>query len=283
VQELAQKADIYLNSNPNQGALDDWTDEGVYKGRGDFDIMTIRYPINKKSADLGVIIYYRGAQCYVPMNVFTILKKIEANVDPVDFWPDPRWDNDVDNGEGGPVALSKLLDVRATYEAINNPGELKEITLDYWWDKTKVSKPWSTGPYYIFSKDIEDDDWEADYISVTGGYDYRIGGPGQQYAGDNTYVKGYQKYLNNVVKKGPETVTTTKVSVLHQVNLDVLTQWYDSYFWGGLYLNGVLPNAWNYYVSTATKGPFSTPGRNFGPKLNQKKKAKVTVDWVTHY
>jgi hypothetical protein len=315
ISDLATRSDIYLNSNPNQGALDGWDEEGVYLGPLDFDIMTIKYPITKKSGDLGVRIYYRGAMYVFNPNVFTILKAVVPEVDSVEFWPDPTWDNDVDNGPGGPVELSRRMTIKATYQAVNDASVQKEIELAYFWDQAKTTKfdpPWTktrtipsvafnntywwgTGPYYIFSKDLEDDEFEADYTldPISGTlYDYREGGPNAQYAGDNTYVKGYQKYLNNVVKKGPEAKTTTKVTVLHRViiqneNGENLPYAYCDYFWPGtygfVYPNGVLPNAWNYWVETATKGPYTTPGRNFGPKKDQKKKGKVSVTWVTHY
>jgi hypothetical protein len=47
--------------------------------------------------------------------------------------------------------------------------------------------------------------------------------------------------------------------------------------------NGLLPNAWNFYDATQKKAPFTNDGRDFGPKLGQTKKAKATVNWVTHY
>jgi hypothetical protein len=303
IKDLAIRSDIYLNSNPVMGSLDDWDEEGVYHGPLDFDIMTIKYPITKKSGDLGARIYYRGAQYNLDVKVYTVLKTVTANQDPVQFWPDPKWDNDVDNGTGGPLELSRKLTVEATYQSINKESDQKTIELTYYWEPkaNKYATPWEavrpytdqywgTGPYYIFSKEIEEDDWEADYVFVNSGgivWDYRVGGPGQQYTGDNTYVKGYQKYLNNQVKKGPDAVTATKVTVRHWVSVDVLTQEYNNMWYPGtygtVYPNGILPNSWNYYLATATKGPYSTPGRNFGPKLAQTKKGKVTVNWVSHY
>jgi hypothetical protein len=262
--------------------------------------------------DLGVRIYYRGAQYNMDVNVFTVLKTVTTNQDPVDFWPDPKWDNDVENGTGGPLALSKKLTVEATYQSINKESTQKTIELTYFFDLAKKSKwdpaierdygytgwpdyrtfwqvGWGTGPYYVFSTDESgpdmDEEDEADYVDANSANidfdDYRQGGPGQQYTGDNTYVKGYQKYLNNQVKKGQDAVTTTKVTVKHWVNVPVLTRGYNNLFWPTIpYTYGVLPNAWNYYVSTAAKGPFTTPGRNFGPKLDQKKKGKATINWV---
>jgi len=360
IQDLKNKSDIYLNSDPGQGSIDDWDEEGVYLGDRDFDIMTIKYPITKKSADLGIILYYRGAQDYVPINVFTVLKAVTADVDPVQFWPDPKWDNDVDNGEGGPLELSRRLNVKATYQAINNADLQKDIDLVYFFDKAKSSlwypslerrwdgtsavNPvtnlptfwqvgWGTGPYYIFSKEAADTDDDADYVdsnSLISGYeDYRVGGI--QYVGDDTYVKGYQKYLNNQQKKGKDAVTTTKVTVRHFVSVAEIADYYNwkfcydndwPYYAGTTaasnpwpydntvrpsqysavvgntvgsaameaayrnsltWSNGLLPNSWNIYVSTATKGPWSNKGRNLGPKVSQTKKAKVTVNWVNGY
>jgi len=301
IKDLAVKSNIYLNANPDEGYLDYWTEEGVYQGPLDFDIMTLKYPFTKKSVDLGIILYYRGAQYQIPVNVYATLVKVEVTPS-ITFWPDPSWDNDVDNGPGGPLELSKQIEVKALYSAINDASNQEYVTLTYWHDPS-VNRPYGTGPYYLFGTDPTiEEQYEQDYVMEAG----------ETYGGDSTYLKGYQKYLNNLLK-GKE--TTTNVTVRHNVTvytenpvwyngvkvMEGLTTYYEDVFvnrynWGGpwtwvspwvsVHAYGMLPNGWSPYDSTMTKAPFKdaagnlVPRRNFGPKLSQTKKAKTSVTWV---
>jgi len=195
----------------------------VYNGPEDFDIMTIRYPITKKSGDLGVILYYRGGQYPIKVSVYATLLKVEATPS-LNFWPDPTWDNDVDNGLGGPLQLSKQIEVKALYAAINNSEDQEYKTLTYWYDPS-VKDPYKTGPYYLFAgvEDTDDED-EADPMEP--------GGP--SYSGDSTYAKGYQKYLNNGLKNKE---TTTNVTVRHTIS--AYTESDDTKY---IHNNGVIDN-----------------------------------------
>jgi len=305
--DLAEKHRIYWNSNPREGMADHWTDDGYYQGPYDFDIMSIQYPITKKSADLGVILYYRGAQAYVKVNVYATLLKLEATP-AITFWPNPAWDNDVDNGVGGPLELSKQIEVKAWYAAINDANQQKDIILTYFF--ANPYRPYKTGPFYLFgtSEDKDDED-EIEPIE-----------PSYGYADDSTYAKGFQKYLDNQIK-GKE--TKTNVTVRHAVSVwvdhndplqvtsngDGITNYFESVFKArynltGTYYYGMLPNGWSPYNPNNTKRPFakipnpdydssepntpynrptmSDPSSNFGPKVNQNKKAKIAVTWVNH-
>jgi len=321
IKDLAEKANIYKNSNTGQGTntneyglLDWWDDNGTYRGTADFDIMTIRYPLNKKSQDLGVKIYYRGGIYDVPVDVYTTLKSVTS--DPADlvdnFWPNPDWDNDVDNGDGGPLALSRRIKVTATYAS---PDGQKQGTYDliYWWDedaKKQLRKndhieyvyDYKAGPYYLFANDQntrEDPDEIGDDPDNWDGAE-----------NDSTYLKGYKKYLDNVKKKKYE--TTTKVTFLHEMDSDVITRFYAYLFgkrwqdedgglvkdnngdlqfskWGDIFdwenydwVNGhdgvklgVLPDSRHRYDTSDSK-----QAEFFGPKAAQKKKNKVSVQWV---
>jgi len=359
IKDLKEKSRIYLNANPDEGYNDDWTEDGVYYGPDDFDIMTIRYPITKKSGDLGIILYYRGAQYPIKVSVYATLLKLEATPS-ITFWPDPTWDNDIDNGERGPIELSKQIEVKAWYAAINDANDQQDIVLTYFWDPDRdPNTPYKTGPYYLFaaSEDVNDED-EAD--------EREPGGPG--YSGTSTYAKGYQKYLNNYLKGKGE--TTTKVTVRHDISAYTalenilwvkygvvytsedlfghdnapslaeftsafedgyslfscgITNWYEKVFKDNYYKNrttsrawydhypyGMLPNGWSPYNEGQKKQPWGyiyyghptiedgtpvtvegvtpkntryvvqDPSRNFGTKLDQKKKAKIDVTWVNH-
>jgi len=334
IQDLAKKARIYRNSNPNEGGLVDWWEEDVYYGRLDFDIMTIRYPITKKSADLGIILYYRGAQLQIPVSVYATLVKIEAPQS-TDFWPDPYADNDVDNGTGGAAALADKLDaeggVKAWYQAINDSSDQEPVTLKYWpsYRKAGGDRPYGTGPYYIFASTADRNDNSADGNEASS----------EDYDTESTYAKGVQKYINNS-QKGK--ATTTNITIRHLMNVWIdlnaenpytsddsvyysgITNYYSDYFrdkavedgyderdWPGYPL---LPNGYNVYDETRTKAPWgyvwagdydghsrgevfegnpkdylpyglivTDPRKNFGPKVSQTKKTKVSVNWVSHY
>jgi len=329
IKDLAEKARIYLNADPQEGRTDWWTEEGVYQGPADFDIMTLKYPFTKKSTDLGIRLYYRGAVLPIPVNVYTVLLRVNAEPE-VEFWPNPKWDNDVDNGKGGPSELAKKLNVTATYRAINNAELTIDIPLKYWWDekenewpwpvsytedgKTKASggvfrSGWGTGPYFVFgADDATKDEYWADYLIEESDPDdpenssliaTDVRENGDTYTGDSTYVKGYQKFLTNSAKGK---ATTTKVTVRHFVSVEEIAGQYNDKFRTRFYnywnshwderpdnwtvwvspSAGMLPNGYHYYDPQVTKGPFKDDenGRNFGPKVNQSKKAKISVKWI---
>jgi len=270
IKDLADKQRIYWNSNTVQGSEPQWTEEGIYEGDPmDFDIMTVRYPFTKKSVNLGVRLYYRGAQTQIDVYAFTLLTGVTANVDIVDFWPNPKWDNDKDNGEGGPAELAKKLDVKAHYTAVNAPDQQREYTLKYyhapdiWFRKDggiNYNALWElvlgkssqfygpyykTGPYYIFAADGDTEDdldlWPNEDI------------------GDNTstYAKGYLKYQNNQAKNK---ATLTNVVVKHEMVVwsdDVpasgsfesqITRWYEQLFKARYYnmISGAFFNSFVY-------------------------------------
>jgi len=257
IQDLAKKSRIYKNSNPVAGTNNEWWDDAdVYHGPNDFDIMTIRYPFTKKSADLSIILYYRGGQYKLPVNVYATLLKVEADQS-IDFFPDPRWDNDVDNGVGGPKQLAKELKVKAWYQAINDASVQKDYELTYF-HADGVDKPYKAGPYYLFAiSDSIDDE--------TGAVE------------DSTYKKGYEKYKTNTLGKGKE--TRTNVTIRHEMSSLIIAQYYAQYFYGssaGDYLNGVLPDSQTLYDPTLT----NKEAGFFGPKAEQSKKTKVSVNWV---
>jgi len=320
IRDLKVKNDIYLNANPQGGASVEWTEEGVYLGPKDFDIMVLKYPFNKKNTDLGIRLYYRGALYKIDVDVYTTLLRVEATPNPVDHWHDPTWDNDVDNGPGGPAALASKLEVKGFYQAINDPSKTTDHILTYLW--SSGSPPYyRTGPYYIFGSDetIDDED-ETDGMEAP-----------DQYGGTSTYAKGVQKYLNNKAK-GKD--TTTNVVIRHSLGVEeIVGYWtanYWAYYWSlgwrlfdwnrymigtifpemigpwtitdilssnannaaqypGLVAMGVkggmLPDGFSIYEATATKAPFKKgdPRRAFGPKINQTKKTKIQVHWVDHY
>jgi len=223
LQDLKDVMRIYLNSNPAQGFFDDWTDEGVYEGEQDFDIMTLKYPFNKKSKELGVRLYYRGAMAKVDVHVYTGLVKVDTQPT-IRFWPDPKWDNDLDNGPGGPKHLADELKVTATYRAVDDASDVWEVELMYFWGDTdwdaerglwvytkdRSRRAYGEGPYYVFSsnKDLDDEDEEEQVIQ---------GEAPTTESPESTYVKGYQKYRNNLIKNKLE--TTTNVTIRHWVNI----------------------------------------------------------------
>jgi len=286
--------------------LDWWDDNGTYRGDLDFDIMTVRYPLTKKSSDLGVKVYYRGGILDLPVKVYTTLKSVTT--DPADviekFWPNPDWDNDVDNGDGGPLELSRRVKVTATY-ASPDGNDQETYDLIYWHDVDKKKQlvkddflsdsvwdwyPYKAGPYYLFASDAdiyEDPDDIGDDPDRWG----------DNYT-ESTYLKGYKKYLDNVNKKKYE--TNTKVTFLHEMSSDTITyfyawlfanRWYNDGYWSDaegrvvywrevLDSSGspqwqILPNSLYIYDTTDSKQP-----QAFGPKAEQKKKNKVTVNWV---
>jgi len=342
LKDIVDKTRIYWNSNTQEGAEPDWTEEGVYQGPLDFDIMTVRYPFTKKSADLGVQVYYRGAQTHVDVDVYTVLVRVNATQE-VDFWPNPAWDNDIDDGPGGPEELAKRLEVTATYKAVNNEKVIEWPLAYYhdtsrwwyahktdsglfnpaWWQSPNNIKDFSefagphyyTGPYYLFA---------TDWATADLGDDIDSSQDLQDAYADSTYAKGYKKYLDNLAKNKP---TTTNVVVRHDIWVTNegseysettgayqygIVQWYNELFgarwnasrkywqdpWpdfngeGGQY-NGILPNGYSPYNPDNTKAPwnmigtypnwYQDPSRNFGPKVQQGKKTKVKVNWVTHY
>jgi len=303
--------------------------------------MTVRYPINKKSVDLGVVLYYRGAKYSIPVDVYTTM--VRVNVQPaVSFWPDPTWDNDVYDGDPGALKLAKLLEVTATYKAANS-DKTSDVPLIYWYattdeDRTVESfgpttyalrygnsfgRGYRTGPYYLFAPDEDDqidDDFDAVWVLGSLGWERRIAKDG--YSGDSSYAKGFQKYLDNLIKGKHE--TTTNVTIRHFMNVEDIVDYYGAVFegryeteryaynsnwlnsgfsdwpWGPWANNMVavdiangnrganvnmLPNGYNWYDTTNNKYPWQpkgTLGRNFGPKINQTKKAKVAVTWQDH-
>jgi len=286
IKDLADKARIYWNADPDEGELPKWWNHVYVEGELDFDIMTIRYPLTKKSTDLGVVIYYRGAQYSVPVDVFTTLKSV--NVTPaVRFWPDPNWDNDVDNGVGGPAHLASQIDVTATYQAINS-GKTSDVTLHYWdpsiypdeveWfspasgygyaSSYHWGRPYGAGPYYLFDTNSEnipgDDDFDSKYFMA--GYDddgneiWEMREAGDTYDGTSTYVKGYQKYLTNLNKGKHE--TTTNVTVRHWMNVDVITTFYYYLFWGRHLVERTSYNSNNHFYSPVIGSGYWFPWPN---------------------
>jgi len=280
IADLAKKSRIYKNSNPVEGTLPDWFDTPVYYGLDlDFDLLPLVYPFTKKNLDQGVTLYYRGAQKKVDVLVFTKLIRIDP-IAQQDFYPDPKWDNDIDNGEGGPSTLAgQLAPVQAIYQALNDASAQEPVTLTYYWDVARPNPATSTGlwpiygsgPYYEFatSEDIDDED-EADSVV-----------PGEPYTGDSTYAKGYLKYLNNNIKGKP---TVTNITIRHKVTSDAITEAYELIFKGRYtgsnpwpyYPNGLLPSGQVVYDPTAT----SKDAPVFGPKISQNKKTKVSVNWL---
>jgi len=196
--------------------------------------------------------------------VYTTLIKVEANQDTVQFFPDPRWDNDVDNGQDGkgPKALASKLDVKAWYQAINNPDSQEPYPLTYYFARD-ISKdpPYKAGPYYLFGTDADKDD----------------DNPGTT-VDDSTYVKGLEKYKTNTIGKGKETITN--ITIKHEMDSSVIAQYYSWYFYGseGLdnYSDGVLPDSQTLYDPSAP----NTEPEYFGPKAAQSKKTKVSGNWI---
>jgi len=262
---------IYLNSDPMEGQWSTnpyailgtlrnpdkrWYPEAQWSAidydykwisRYDFDIIPLQYPFTKKSTDLGIVIYYRGAQTKIPIEVYAKLMGVTvepAKGDTVRHWPDPQWDNDVDNGRGGPVALANLLNVKATYASINHPDKQTDKELEYW----HIAEPpyYKAGPYYLFATDETIVDFKED-------------------ESESTYSKGYTKYLANLSKGKNE--TTTNVTVRHEMSSDVIYALYGNH----------LPDMWTDYNS----GAESKDPEYYGPKQEQSKKAKIPVTWIS--
>ena len=155
----------------------------------DFYIVPIQYPLTtKRNKDPGITLYYRGAETFIPVDVYTTLVSVSAvskTGGDIIFRPGAVRDNDKDNGLPGSGGLAALLNVTATYQAYNNPSAQTTIPLIYkgdlaqqlrrnlkrygndgkydWFDELDIGGdmvPVSTGgeyvPYYTFSK--EDDD-----------------------------------------------------------------------------------------------------------------------------
>jgi len=274
--ELAESSRIFKNSNPVEGNLTPWYNVPTTDSKAsdyDFDIKTVEYPFTKKTTDTAIYLYYRGGQYKVPVDVYG--KLMGVTVTPkegteVRFWPDPKWDNDVDNGKGGPAALAKKLTVMATYQAVNDANVQKDTELEYW----HINEPprYKAGPYYLFATDQDTDD-ETDTT------------------GDSTYKKGYDKYKAALAKG--KTEVTTNVTVRHEM---------DSYEIGMLYgykitapsvpplpseykdANGIwwqllLPDG----VTEFNSGAESRDPEIYGPKAQQSKKGKIAVTWVNKY
>jgi len=224
ISDLARRAPypenkkIWHNANPGMEGAEEQNPTFIDY---DFDIVPIRYPLTvKKNPNPSIILYYRGAEKEIPVDVFTTLVSVSAvskSGGDIIFRPNKLRDNDIGNdGAPGKGDLADLMTVTATYQAYNNANAQATVELMYkghlgnllWRKYGKTLGDVEAGatnggeyiPYYTFSKTPDDGllDDDDNYAKVYGKW---------QKAADSWRDKG----------KGKESLVAA-VTIGHKVN-----------------------------------------------------------------
>jgi len=210
IRNLAEKVNIWNNANPEWGGPWNQYPPDI---NWDFDILPILYPLNAKSnPEPGITLYYRGATTKVPVDVYTTLIGVSAvskSGGDIYFDPIAKRDNDIDYGLPGSAGLASLLDVKASYQAYNDPSKQEDIPLEYLGTllhRWKNEDPSLTEyvPYYEFGSTMTTEE--------IGGEDVDF------YHGDDKYDSAYAKWFT-AWKKGKKETITRAVAVIHGIRL----------------------------------------------------------------
>jgi len=240
VKDLAKNQRIWYNARPEEG--DWWQHANTAAIDDDFDIVPIQYPLTvKANPEPGIVLYYRGAEYKIPVDVYTTLLSVTAEpkeAGDIMFSPDAYRDNDVDNGLPGSRGLAALLNVKATYQAYNDAGKQADVDLKYigevvdLWRRQKLAEnsedteQYAAGfegdwlydgeyiPYYEFNSRATDGDLDGSVDADEGQIENIDTEDNIQ--GDTTYWNGYSKWLAAVQKNKKDAIVRA-VTVTHFV------------------------------------------------------------------
>ena len=122
---------IWHNANPGDEGPEEIAPQFI---NFDFDIVPVRYPLTaKKNKDPSIVLYYRGAEKEIPVDVLTTLVSVNAvskDGGDIIFRPAAIRDNDRNDGIPGTGGLADLITVTATYQAYNNPSVQSKAPLE---------------------------------------------------------------------------------------------------------------------------------------------------------